>query len=134
VATVAPFTPAELAELARWQHWFGVNKMSVFAILKDNKVENLVESETQEILQMLLPDAQLLEVTDATGVAYLGSDYDIKKKKFVPPQPFASWTFSRTLWSWSAPKAYPEIEEKFFIWDEEQLDWVEPIIEEIVAE
>lgn len=108
--------------------------MSVFAIIENDKVTNIVEAETEELLQMLLPEAELLETTEATGIAYIDSDYDREVGKFVPPQPFTSWAFDRTSWSWGAPKAYPQVEGKFFIWDEEQLDWVEPVIEPIVAE
>lgn len=108
--------------------------MSVFAIIENDKVTNIVEAETKELLQMLLPEAELLETTEATGIAYVDSDYDREAGKFVPPQPFDSWTFSKSTWSWSAPKAYPEVEGKFFIWDEESLDWIEPVVVEVTAE
>lgn len=46
--------------------------------------------------------------------------YDKNNDIFIAPQPFESWTLDENF-DWQPPKPKPE---GFFIWDEEQLDWV----------
>jgi hypothetical protein len=43
---------------------------------------------------------------------------------WIPPQPFASWTFSTSDGVWKAPTPYPT-DGKSYRWDEPTLSWVE---------
>ena len=43
---------------------------------------------------------------------------------FKPAQPFNSYTWNATLWTWVAPKPFP-MDGKGYTWNEEALDWVE---------
>lgn len=56
--------------------------------------------------------------------AALGDTYAPSTGNFKPAQPFASWTFSNSDWSWKAPAAYPT-DGKSYEWSETALGWVE---------
>lgn len=56
--------------------------------------------------------------------AGVGDTYVASTGNFKPAQPFASWTWSATLWSWVAPKPFPT-DLKSYTWNEELVDWVE---------
>jgi len=43
---------------------------------------------------------------------------------FKPPQPFNSYTWNASLWTWVSPKPFPT-DGKAYSWNEELLDWVE---------
>jgi hypothetical protein len=43
---------------------------------------------------------------------------------WIPPQPFASWTFSTSDGVWEAPTPYPT-DGKSYLWDESVTAWVE---------
>ena len=43
---------------------------------------------------------------------------------WIPPQPFASWTFSTSDGVWEAPIAYPT-DDKSYRWDEATTSWIE---------
>ena len=106
--------------------------MSSFAIVKSGVIENVIEAESEQGLGFFFPDADLvIEVTEATGVAYIGCEY--LSGKFVPPQPFDSWKFNKRSWEWAAPTAYPS-DGKNYSWNEGLTSWVEVIIPAEVAE
>jgi hypothetical protein len=47
--------------------------------------------------------------------------YDEQNDVFIKAKPFPSWVLDKHF-DWQAPKPKPE---GFYIWDEDQLDWVE---------
>lgn len=53
---------------------------------------------------------------------YAGVDYtyDETNDVFIEPQPFPSWSLDDDF-NWQAPKPKPE---GFFIWDENQFEWI----------
>ena len=55
--------------------------------------------------------------------AAIGDTYVASTGNFKPAQPYASWKWNATDWTWNAPKARPEdgIE---YRWDESVTDWV----------
>jgi hypothetical protein len=108
--------------------------MSIFALIKNNEVVNLIESEPDftDALRFMFQDADdLVEVTEDKGLAYIGGEY--LDGKFKPVKPYASWIFNEPAWAWEAPKPKPE---GLYVWDEAVVDWVEftPLIEETPAE
>jgi hypothetical protein len=96
--------------------------MTIFAIVKDNKVTNNVLADSLEILQLLLPTDTLIEETELTGFAWIGSE--VIDGKFKPPQPFDSWSFDDELFDWIAPTPEPT-DGKPYYWDESEVAWVE---------
>lgn len=97
--------------------------MKTFAIIDDNRVTRLVVADSIAILGALLPDEDLvLEVTDATGAAYIGAEY--RKDKFVPFNNYTSWTWDEDAWAWQSPIPYPQ-DGKFYGWDNEAESWIE---------
>lgn len=56
--------------------------------------------------------------------AGIGHTYDATRDAFIPPKPFASWVLNETSCNWDAPTPMP-IDDKRYIWNEEQLAWVE---------
>jgi hypothetical protein len=98
------------------------HKMTIFAIVKNKKVTNNVICESLELLQLLLPTDTLIEETELTGFAWIGSD--VIGAKFKPPQPFDSWSFDSKAFIWKAPTAMPK-DGKPYYWNESELAWVE---------
>ena len=56
--------------------------------------------------------------------AGIGYTYDATRDAFIPPKPFASWVLNEASCNWEAPTPMP-IDDKRYIWNEEQLAWVE---------
>ena len=55
-----------------------------------------------------------------------GYTYDEQRDAFIPPKPYSSWTLNEATCLWEAPIARP-VDDKAYIWDETQLNWVEII-------
>jgi hypothetical protein len=55
-----------------------------------------------------------------------GYTYDEQRDAFIPPKPYSSWTLNEDTCLWEAPTARPA-DDKAYIWDETQLNWVEII-------
>ena len=55
----------------------------------------------------------------------VGETFDAALNIFKGDQPYPSWTLNTTTGFYEAPKAKPEgdIEDKYFIWDEDLQDW-----------
>ena len=93
-----------------------------FAIIEDGIVVNAIVGEALVIVQALLPDAQLLEVTEDTRPAFIGGT--VVDGKFVAPKPFESWTLDPQSKTWVAPTPMPEVEPGFiYTWNEQELKW-----------
>jgi hypothetical protein len=56
--------------------------------------------------------------------AGIGFTYDPIRDAFIPPQPYLSWVLNEDTYQWEAPIPYPT-DGKLYVWDEEQLNWVE---------
>lgn len=59
--------------------------------------------------------------------AGVGFTYDAGRDAFIPPKPFPSFVFNEDKCNWEAPIPVPNEEGKFFVWDEETLNWIELI-------
>jgi len=105
--------------------------MSTFAIVENDVVSNTVICESLEVLTLLLPDKTLIEETEATGIAWVGSE--IIGGKFKPPQPYESWSFDGQAFEWEAPTEMPDDGQAYY-WNEEQLNWVVIELPEIEEE
>ena len=53
-----------------------------------------------------------------------GYRYDSALDAFIAPKPFPSWVLNETTTNWDAPTSRP-VDDKFYIWDEDTLSWVE---------
>ena len=58
--------------------------------------------------------------------AGIGFKYDADLDAFIPFQPFPSWVLNENTCLWESPIPYPQ-DGKEYIWNEEQLNWVEQI-------
>jgi len=56
--------------------------------------------------------------------AGIGYTFDATRDAFIAPKPFASWVLNETTCLWDAPTPMPA-DGKFYLWNEEQLAWVE---------
>ena len=93
----------------------------IFAVIKDGIVKNAVVGESIAIVQALLPDDEIVQVTAETGNAAIGGSFS--NGKFISPKPFASWTLDENN-EWQPPVPEPVLEPGFFAeWNEENLDW-----------
>jgi hypothetical protein len=93
-----------------------------FAIIENGIVTNSVVGDSLAILQSLLPNAELIEVTKENGPAYIGGTFN--GDFFVPTKPYDSWIFNEELRFWYAPIDEPEPENgKYPKWNEDLLEW-----------
>ena len=53
----------------------------------------------------------------------VGYSYNLEADVFVAPQPFASWSLDSNF-DWQAPIAKP-VDDKFYTWSEDILNWIE---------
>lgn len=58
--------------------------------------------------------------------AGIGYSYDEVRDAFIPPKPYPSWVLNEETCNWESPVPYPT-DDKFYSWDEEQLQWVENV-------
>ena len=58
--------------------------------------------------------------------AGIGYFYIPEQDVFIPPKPFNSWSLNTENVTWEPPTPRPE-DEKFYIWDEETLNWIETV-------
>jgi hypothetical protein len=57
------------------------------------------------------------------GIDYL---YDPILDAFISPKPFQSWILNEETCQWESPVPHPT-DEKYYIWNEENTEWVEVI-------
>lgn len=57
--------------------------------------------------------------------AGVGYTYDKERDAFYPPSPFPSWVLNENTCQWEAPVPRPNIEGKFFEWNEGKAGWVD---------
>lgn len=95
------------------------------ALDKDGNVMNIVvgnDGGLAEALLMMLPKAaNVVQVTEDMGTAYIGGD--LRDGRFRAPKPYPSWVWDESIWSWAAPVAYPN-DDKTYTWDESNGQWV----------
>ena len=60
--------------------------------------------------------------------AGIGYSYDETLDAFIPPKPFPSWLLNEDTCNWNAPVEMPVKEGKFFVWNEELVNWEELVI------
>ena len=56
--------------------------------------------------------------------AGIGFTYDAERDAFIEPQPFSSWVLNEETCLWESPVEYPN-DGKEYIWDENQVNWIE---------
>jgi hypothetical protein len=95
--------------------------MTNFAIIENNLVTNVLFAESSSDVTAAT-GLTCVEVTESTGNPAIGGTYDSKKSKFIPIQPYASWTLTADN-VWIAPVAHPE-DGKSYYWDEPTTSWV----------
>jgi hypothetical protein len=59
------------------------------------------------------------------GLGGIDDTYVADGEYFKPPQPYPSWTFNLSTYTWEAPKAHPEPEnsESKYVWNELAAEW-----------
>lgn len=60
----------------------------------------------------------------------VGYSYDPVRDAFIPPKPYDSWVLNEDTCLWEAPVAKSD-PNKFYRWDEENVQWVEIPIDEL---
>ena len=71
-----------------------------------------------------LKTADSQKLADKKRIAAIGFEYDADKQVFYSIQPFNSWVFNETTWSWDAPIPQPDGPA---LWNEETLSWEEVV-------
>jgi hypothetical protein len=59
--------------------------MKQFAVIEQGIVKNLFVADEARVLELLFPEALVVEETEETGIVYIGGTY--KDGVFVEPQP-----------------------------------------------
>lgn len=59
--------------------------------------------------------------------AAIGGVYDEARDAFIPPKPYPSWVLNDETLLWEAPVPRPSDPDPF-VWDEESVSWVSPVM------
>lgn len=107
--------------------------MAHFAKIENDTVTQVIyvanehEAAGQDYLNSIGLEGEWIQTSynnNIRGVyAAIGYSYDRELDKFIPAQPFPSWTFDETQWGWVAPVAMPDSDEEFE-WNEDSGSWV----------
>lgn len=101
--------------------------METIAVIENGIVANLIASERLDVVQLMLPDSELVLATEETGRPFIGQRF--MSGKFVPIPTDTTWTFDESLWTWIPPIPYPDDGLPYY-WDKEAQNWVELAIVE----
>jgi hypothetical protein len=114
--------------------------MAHYAFLDENNVvtEVIAGIDETELIEGLDPETwygnfrgQTCKRTSYNGnyrknYAGIGCSYDEERDAFIPLKPFVSWVLNEDTCQWEAPIPLPD-DEKQYIWNEEDVAWVEYI-------
>jgi len=112
--------------------------MAHYAFLDENNIvtEVIVGIDETELIEGLHPEVwygnfrnQVCKRTSYNGnirknYAGIGYTYDRDRDAFLPPKTYPSWILNEDTCNWESLVPYPT-DDKFYTWDEEQLQWVE---------
>lgn len=91
-----------------------------FAIIENDKVANLIVAESMKAVKVFMPDAEIIEVSEADlPFAGVGQTYDRTAERIVPIQPFPSWVWNESDWKWDPPVPHPG--DGRYTWDEDNV-------------
>ena len=91
------------------------------ALVKDNKVENLIVADSIELIKPLFPLDVLVEQTEETYLAWIGARWN--GSRFESPKKFESWIWNEQTFDYDPPKPKPET--GVHTWNEALSKWVE---------
>lgn len=97
--------------------------MKVYAALKNGIVENIINADDEqalEVLSVMLPDNELILMTEETGHPFIG--YGFKNGRFITAQPHPGWIWADQKFEWVSPVAKPKTGS--YEWDRETESWV----------
>jgi len=96
--------------------------MNTYAHIKSGKVVNtsVGKDVTPEWIAVVKAEHGLDDIILATTPVGVGYDYD--GTDFIPPKPFASWTWNSTSKEWEAPVAMPT-DKQVYAWNEDTRSW-----------
>ena len=84
------------------------------------KVVKVIEAESSVIENFSDNELWVITSVELTKkIAAVGDSYDVENNHFKSPQPYASWTFNTTSWSWVPPITMPtQSDVEVYEWDE----------------
>jgi hypothetical protein len=108
-----------------------------YAYIKNDTVVNVAvfDNPADELLEFFIKEYDIDKIILATTKTAIGGTFD--GTKFWLPKPYESWIKNEDLEEWQAPVSYPLFDEqnpKYYIWNEEILNWEEVLENEGVSE
>lgn len=91
--------------------------MAVWGDVVNGRVVNAFQAPSLEVAKLV---AKGEPTSNFVGI---GSVWSEEHQRFMPPQPYPSWTWDEATAQWTAPEPRPENGEHY--WDEESLSWIE---------
>lgn len=97
-----------------------------FAIIENNKVKNVIETEEEEsiatqVLKMMFEDAIIVKINEEEKKS-LFLDSEFIDNKFYSPRPHPSWIIKNE--NWHPPVSVPQ-DGKIYEWEESEQCWKE---------
>lgn len=95
--------------------------MATYAVIENGSVTNVIVADSLEIAQEVTQKT-CIEYTEETplGIGWYWLD---TVSEYIPPAPFASWTYDVADKVWIAPVQMPVEYNKYFTWNEDSLSW-----------
>lgn len=94
--------------------------MPNYAISDGKKIVNVILADNINIAQ----EFSEMDAIETEGVPWIG--WTLEEEGWRSPSPYPSWSWNGT--EWVAPQEKPNVEGKFFVWNEELLSWEEEYI------
>lgn len=101
--------------------------MANYAVIDNGTVINTIVADSVEVAQ---------EVTGKTCIEYtdespLGVNWywDATADAYIQPSPHTGWIYNYESKVWEAPTPMPEVEGKYYVWNDETQSWDEFIPE-----
>ena len=94
----------------------------MYAVIKDGVIDNVVVGENDQagpILAAMLPDSEIVRVTEETGPAIIGGD--LFDGILRPPKMHSSWIWNVDSKEWTAPVPRPNFP---CFWSENAEAWI----------
>lgn len=109
--------------------------VNTYAYVNNGVVENIIVCEDQEFhklltyLQTPINNGSWIKVSDDTGHAVMGGNFDYTQQKFYSKQPYPSWNLDRKTLTWVSPVEKPS-DDNNFVWEEKSQQWIKLIVNE----
>jgi hypothetical protein len=107
--------------------------MNTYALVKDNKVVNLIViAPGDEYLVEALTTHEISVLPNINNAAVIDGTWNSEEQKFYPPKSYPSWVWDSGSNAWTAPVPRPTTV-GMWVWNESMLDFIDATPVELIT-